>query len=60
MKPQILSVSELRGIRKTLLFRVLVEHTNDEVPDHVVLSGWGLYDAISEVVRKNGLDIKMR
>ena len=58
--PQVLSISEITAIRKTLLTRVLVEHTNEEVPDHVVLSGWGLYDALKDAVRKNGLDIKMR
>lgn len=60
IKPQILAISEITAIRKTLLTRVLVEHTNESVPDHVVLSGWGLYDAIKDAVRRSGLDIKMQ
>jgi hypothetical protein len=59
IKPQILSISEITAIWRTLITRVLVEHSNEEVPDHIVLSGWGLYDALKDAVRKNGLDIKI-
>jgi hypothetical protein len=58
-RPLVLSLSEITTIRRSLT-RVLVEHTNAEVPDYVALTGWGLFDALKDAARRSGLDLNVR
>ena len=53
-----LQFDEIDIIRSSLL-RVMVEHDNEDVPDYVALTGWGLSGAVRDAVRRNNLPVKV-
>ncbi len=57
-RPFVLSLSEVTAI-KSSFGRVLVQHTNEDVPDHVALTGLGLFDALRAAVMRNGLQVRV-
>jgi hypothetical protein len=56
LSPLVLRVNEIESIYKSL-FRVRVKHKKEDVPELIMLFGFGLYDTLREAARRSGVDL---
>jgi hypothetical protein len=54
-----LDYTDVKCIRRGLLFTVRIEHDDAIVPEYVFMQGWFLLTAIRQAVRANGLRVRV-
>ena len=59
MEAIVLDCQEIKHISSSLGFRVRIDHSNEEIPDYIILFGFGLLSGLREAIRKNGLKIRV-